>query len=146
MINGIDSSTSASQTMMLRQRENYKMSDDEKQKVTDLLAKYDVSTLTDDEKQSLMEEIKSMGVKPGDDLKNIMDEAGFTPPKPPEGGMPPMNGASDSESTEQLPAFLSDFINKYQSGQVSDDDMNTLFSQLKSNGMGTVGNLYDTSI
>jgi hypothetical protein len=147
MINGIDSSTSTSQTQMYKQRENYKMTDEQKQSITDLLSQYDdVSTLSDDEKQTLMDKIKDMGIKPGDDLKNIMDSAGFEPPKPPEGGMKDANSSSSTDSTKELPSFLTDFISKYQSGQVSDDDMSTLFSQLKANNLGSVGNLYDTSI
>ncbi len=146
MINGIGSSSSTSQTMMYKQRENYKMTDEQKQSVTDLLSQYDdVSSISDDEKETLMENIKDLGVKPGDDLKNIMESAGFEPPKPPEGGMPPQSSDSTS-STEELPSFLSDFISKYQSGEVSEDDMNTLFAQLKSNNMGAKGNIYDTSI
>jgi ferritin-like protein len=139
MVTGVDSSTS--QQVYFRERENYKMTDEQKEKVTELLKKYDSSNMTEESMKSLMEEIKSLGVKPGDDLKELMDEAGFKPQKPPEGGMRPQG-----TEEEELPDFIEEFLEKYKAGTYTQEDLNNFITELKANGMDTSGSIIDSSI
>ncbi len=140
MINGIDGSLGSMQG--IRQRENYKMSDEQKEQLTALLTNYNAEEMNPESMKSLMDEVKSLGIKPGDDMKNIMESAGFKRPEPPQGGMPPRKGEKP-EGGMEMPEFMSDFIQKYQSGSVSEDDYNSFLNELKSNGYGYNGNFID---
>lgn len=145
MIGGIDTRATSQMGMMQQPRENYKMSDEEKTQVKSLLEQYDTENLTEEDTKSLFEEIKALGVKPGEDLKTMMDEAGVKPPKPPHGGgKPPKGGEAKEVSTkDNMPSYLSEFISKAQSGDISDDELNTILSTLQQNGYGASGNIFD---
>lgn len=145
MIGGIDTRATSQMGMMQQPRENYKMSDEEKTQVKSLLEQYDTENMTEEDTQSLFEEIKSLGVKPGEDLKTMMEDAGVKPPKPPQGGgKPPQGGSSKEVSTkDNMPSYLSEFVSKAQSGDISDDDLNTILNTLQQNGYGTNGNIFD---
>lgn len=145
MINGL-SSSSINANMMTgqRQRPNYVMTDEQKTQVSELITKYDSSNMNPDSMKSLMEEIKALGVKPGEDLKNIMDSAGFKPPQAPKEGMGrPQKSRS---GLNELPDFLKDFIQKSREGSVTDDDVNTLVAELQNNGYGTSGSIIDEEV
>lgn len=145
MINGIGSSVSSASQNMLVQRENYVMTDEQKEKVSSLLEKYDTSNMTETSTKSLMDEIKSLGVKPGEDLKEILDSVGINPPKgqkPP----PPPPKQEDTSITNDLPSFLTDFINKFKSGSLTEEDTTNLIQQLKENDMSSTGNIYDKKV
>jgi hypothetical protein len=146
MINGIDSSASRVQmgSQMQMKRPNYKMTDEDKEKVSSILSNYDSSKITDESMQSMMEEIEAAGIKPGDDLMSMMDEAGFKPKEPPTGKG--QGGPQGASSKGEMPEFLSDFVSKYQSGNVSDDDVASLVQQLQSKGMGSKGNIVDEGV
>lgn len=145
MIGGIDTRATSQMGMMQQPRENYKMSDEEKTQVKSLLEQYDTENMTEEDTQSLFEEIKSLGVKPGEDLKTMMEDAGVKPPKPPQGGGKPTQGGSSKEvsTKDNMPSYLSEFVSKAQSGDISDDDLNTILNTLQQNGYGTNGNIFD---
>lgn len=145
MIGGIDTRATSQMGMMQQPRENYKMSDEEKTQVKSLLEQYDTENMTEEDTKSLFEEIKSLGVKPGEDLKTMMEDAGVKPPKPPQGGgKPPQGGISKEVSTrDNMPSYLSEFVSKAQSGDISDEDLNTILNTLQQNGYGTNGNIFD---
>ncbi len=146
MIGGIDTRATSQTAMMQKPRENYKMSDEEKTKVKSLLEQFDTKELSEDDTKSLFEQIKSLGVKPGDDLKSLMEDAGIKPQKPPQGGGKPPQGGGESEQVstkENMPSYLTEFVSKAQSGSISDDEFKTILSTLQQNGYGTSGNIFD---
>lgn len=146
MIGGIDTRATSQTGMMQKPRENYKMSDEEKTQVKSLLEQYDTENLSEDDTNTLFDQIKSLGVKPGDDLKTLMEDAGVKPPKPPEGGGRPPKGESSTETVStksNMPSYLSEFVSQAQSGSITDDDLNTILSTLQQNGYGTSGNIFD---
>jgi hypothetical protein len=125
--------------------ENYKMTDEQKTKLQDILSTYDAKNLTDEDKMSMMQEIRKAGIRPGDDLKTTLEDAGFDLTPPPPGGQPPM-GAGGAGATGQTPQFLLDFVEKYESGEVSNDDIQQLVQTIKSQGQQTQGILFDQMI
>lgn len=125
---------------------NYKMTDEQKDQLQDILSNYDVENMTDEDKQSLMEEIRDAGIKPGDDLKTALEDAGVEmapPPPPPDGGQPPMGGPGETGQTSQ---FLQDFLDKYESGELTDEDIESFVQSIKSQGQMAQGVLFDQKI
>lgn len=148
MIAGIDSSTSSiNQTQMMpKQQENYVMTDEEKEQVYSIISKYNTEEMSEEDTQSLLEEIQATGVKPGDDLMGILEESGVEMPEPPQkGSMPPPQEDESKEITtnEDMPSYLNEFISKAQSGEISDDEVNTIINTLQQNGYTTNGNIFD---
>ncbi len=81
----ISSISSASQTQGTKPPPPPPMTDDQKTEVSDILSKYDSSSISSTEFESMMEEIKDAGVVPSRDLRSMLDEAGFEPPQGGEG-------------------------------------------------------------
>jgi|WetSurMetagenome_2_1015567.scaffolds.fasta_scaffold688744_1 hypothetical protein len=137
------SSISSSSTQALFQAQtstSSKLTDDQKSALEEILAKYDVEEMTDDEKKSMMDEMKSTGIPMTSDTKEIMDAAGFTPPEKPQG--PPPEESTSTE--EEIPEYLKDFIEKQQAGEVTQEDIDTLVEKLQASGETVPGALIDT--
>jgi hypothetical protein len=136
------SSISSSLTQALYQSQSStssstSLTDDQKSALEEILEKYDVENMTDEEKQTMMDEMKSAGIQMTDETKEIMDSAGFTPPSPPE----------ESTSTEEeIPDYLKDFIEKQQAGEVTQDDIDALVQKLQASGETVPGALVDTKV
>lgn len=119
---------------------NTPLTDDQKKKLTDILSKYDATSISKDGMKSLMEELKKADIKPGKEVREAMDAAGFKPPEKPNGQALDQAGQSNS----QQPQFVLDFLQKAQSGSVSQDDITTLISSLQSQGRQAQGSLVDS--
>ena len=148
MIAGIDSSTSSinQSLMMPKQQENYVMTDEEKEQVYSIISKYNTEEMSEEDTQSLLEEIQAPGVKPGDDLMGILEESGVEMPEPPQkGSMPPTPEDESKEITtnEDMPSYLNEFISKAQSGEISDEEVSTIINTLQQNGYTANGNIFD---
>jgi hypothetical protein len=106
----------------------------------------------------LKTQLQEEGIKPGSDLKELMDEAGIgpvggtsetegvqgiggmmqgAPPPPPP---PPPDDETSSSETE-YPEELTDFLEKLNSGEATDEDVTTLIEWLESEGFTLTGNL-----
>ena len=142
------------------------LTDDQKKKLDDILSNYDSSNMTADSAKSLMDALKSSGIKPSKDVKDYLDSKGFDI-KPPKGAPSPdatsilsslnstslssasstssTGSASGTSSSSNLPAYLQDFINKEQAGTVTQDDINSLIASLQNSGQNTTGVLVDQS-
>ncbi len=123
------------------ERVNYKMTDEQKSQFSEIIANYDSENMTKEDMESLRSELESAGIKPGDDLKGLMDEAGFKPPEKPQGNRPPQGANSGSA----LPDYMQDFANKFKSGTATDEDLETLMSFVQSQNMSYSGNIVNTT-
>lgn len=72
------------------------------------------------------------------ELKETLDAVGFQPPPPPDKAC-----EAGSPGSRELPQFILDFISKQESGEVTQDDINTLITNLQNNGQLTTGTLVD---
>lgn len=115
---------------------------DQKELLEEILAKYDSDNMTSDSMKAMMEEIKATGITPSKDLRETMDAAGFKPPEKP-GGPPP---EELSDSSKDFPQYLLDFIEKKESGEVTQSDIDTLIESLTKAGELTQGNFLDRKI
>lgn len=117
-----------------------KLTDDQKQKLDEILAKYDSSSITSDSMKSLMDELRSSNIPPCKETREAMDAAGFKPPEKPQ-GPPPDDQTQGTQNS--LPQYLLDFIQKEESGSVTQDDIDSLIKNLQNSGETTTGSLVD---
>lgn len=115
-----------------------KLSDEQKQEISDIISKYDPSNMSKEDVKSMFDEIKALGIGQSDEVKSILDEAGFEPPEKPQGPPP-----SENSKTQNEPQYVLDFLDKLNSGSVSETDLNTLVQNLQNSGMLTQGSLVD---
>lgn len=118
--------------------ESYSLTDDEKKTVQNIIAKYDAENMTAESMREMMDEIKSTGIKPSKDIKEMLDSAGFKPPEKPEGSPP-----EKPQGSEEMPDFLKSFLEKQKSGTLTEDDLISLIQNLQNSGSLAQGNLID---
>lgn len=122
---------------------NYSLSDEQKATVSKIVAKYDANSSDKSQFKSMMEELKSSGVPMSKDTQGILEAAGFKPPEKPQGpppdGMPPQG----EDGNSQIPDFLKSFMEKQQSGSVTENDIQALLQNLAKNGSSSQGVLVD---
>ena len=171
MISGVSSLSSSLYTSSTSSGSS--LTDDQKEKLNSILANYDSSNMTQDSTQSLLDALKSSGIQPSQAVQSYIASKGFNI-QPPQGPPPPdstsslsclnsttLSSLSDSSSTSSsssgsnsfstvssdagLTAFLSDFIDKKKTGSVTQDDINSLITNLQNSGQSTTGALVDQS-
>lgn len=119
-----------------------KLTEDQKQQLEEILAKYDPENITEEQTKSLFEELKSSGIRPSKEVKEIIDATGFKPPQRPEGPPPEeMSGMN-----QNLPDYLMDFLEKQKTGNVTESDLNALIQELQNNGEINQGVLIDKKV
>jgi hypothetical protein len=145
-ISAISSSSIASMYQLSATQSNYSLTDDEKSTLEEILSKYDAEDMTEEDMQSMMDEIKDAGIRPGEDLKDALEEAGFEmkPPSGPPPPPPPQTEDTESTSTE-TPQYLLDFLQKYEAGEVTDEDLASLAASIKSQSGDYTGLLVDAT-
>ncbi|MCW8850292.1 MAG: hypothetical protein OQJ81_09980 [Melioribacteraceae bacterium] len=131
MINSIGSSS----TLRSPMPQSQPLTDEQKETVNSILSNYDSSNMTTENVESLKAEFNEAGIKPSEDLKGILEEAGFeVPERPgPQGakgkGKPPefsklmeKLGASDI-SEEEIQLFIENIQNEKGkfSGSIMDE-------------------------
>jgi hypothetical protein len=116
-----------------------KLTDEQKETLQSIISNYDPENMTQESMKAMMEEIKEAGITPSKDMRDIMDAAGFKPPEKPQG--PPPQEGTDAQGN--IPQFLVDFIEKQQSGEVTQEDIDTLLSNLQAAGKTTLGSIVD---
>ncbi|HMQ51930.1 MAG TPA: hypothetical protein PKE64_28715 [Anaerolineae bacterium] len=145
MIGNINSSTSV-RVFPRPPMENYKLTDDQKSQLQDILTKYDAESISDDEMKSMLGEIREAGIRPGEDLKNALEEAGFELKKPPAGNRPPMGMNKPQGVGFEPPQFVQDFMAKAESGDVSEDDVQEFLKAIQSQKQEFRGAIFDQSV
>ena len=119
------------------------LTDEQKTSLEEILAKYDPENMTEEETKTMMDEIRSAGIRPSREFGEIMNAAGFKPPERPQGS-PPQDFAMGTQ--ENLPQYLLDFIQKLESGSVTQEDIDTLIKNLQNSGEAIHGQLVDQKV
>jgi hypothetical protein len=114
------------------------LTDDQKSQLTEILSNYDAENMTDTDIQSMRDEISSAGIRPGEELKSILEDSGFEV-GPPQGGPPPMQGANRSEP----PQFVMNFVDKALSGAVTEDDVTSFLDMIQTGYQDSTGLIFD---
>lgn len=123
--------------------ETSKLTDEQKKKLQELLSKYDPENMTEETTKSMMDEIKSAGIKPSKEFGQIMNDAGFKPPEKVRGSGTDdaQTSAGSTDVADELQSIISQFssallnaLNETESTDSSQTDLSTLIEQLKSYG------------
>lgn len=133
MISSISSSSGIQ--YQLQMNSNVKLTDEQKKQVNDIISQYDPENMSQDDVKSMFDEIKKLGIGPSEDLKSILDTAGFKPPEKPQ-GPPPENNVSSNQSQQML-----EILEKVKSGEITEDDIDSFIKSLQESGQLTQGNL-----
>jgi hypothetical protein len=112
------------------------LTDDQKETLQSILSNYDVENMSEDEKKTMFDELKESGIGMTDEVKDILDEAGFVPPEKPEGPPP------EEESTEKS-QLIQDLLEKVESGEISQEEISSLIQDLQESGQTTTGVFLD---
>jgi predicted transcriptional regulator YheO len=137
------------------------LTDEQKQKIADILSKYDAKNLTADDAKAIFKAFKEAGITPAKGMKEAIEAAGFDaeklrsegmsdadkaghkPPPPP----PPSSSdsSSDSSSTVNVSALksLQDILSQYDLTNLSSEDQTSLVSKLQEQGLLNTGYLID---
>jgi hypothetical protein len=121
------------------QRMNYAMSDDQKVAATEIISRFDPKNMTADDEKNMREQLRAEGIRPGEDLKNLLTEAGFkvAPPERDRQSPPSMTMSNELQNT------INGFAEKFREGSATNDDLNNLLEMLYQNGLSSQGNLFD---
>lgn len=139
MVSGVSSASGYQYQPQMQQ--SVSLTDDQKAAIEEVVAKYDSSSTSGEDFHTMMEEIKELGFGPSEDVKDILDAAGFEKPEgtPPQG--PPPSGGKG-----EIPDFLSEIFQQKEDGTISQDDFDTIMSNLQSTYESVTGNFIDESV
>ena len=117
MISSIGSSNAMRPPM---QQPSQPLTDEQKEKANSILSNYDSSNMTQANTKSMQAEFEEAGIKPSEDLKGIMEEAGFeVPERPGPGGV------------KGKPPEFSKLMEKLEDSDVSEEDIQSYIQSLQ---------------
>ena len=123
------------------------LTDEQKAKLEEILAKYDPENLSDEDRKAMMDEMRAAGLPRSRETFQMLKDAGFQPPKPPTGqGMPAGLGQTTSSGDTDMRSQLMDMIEKLKSGTLSEKDFLSQITQWGRNLSTSTGNLFDQSV
>jgi hypothetical protein len=149
MINSISGSSLQGMNSMSAIQQT--LTDDQKQAVSDILSEYDPENLTQADKKSIMDSFRQEGIRPGRALDEAVEELGFDSkslkPKPPAGGPPPAPAGKGGKSinSESLQT-LQNILEEYDLTNLSEEDTESLMSELTSAGLTETGTTVDLRV
>ncbi len=123
---------------------NNTLTDEQKSSLKEIISNYDSGNMTENDWKNMMEEIKSSGVGPGEDMKQIMEEAGFEKPK----GMKPPEGYANRPPVEDKETIdlIKEYMEKKEEGEISQDEFDNFLQSLLNTKQNTNGLLIDKSV
>ncbi len=140
--------------------ESTPLTDDQKSTLEEILAQYDLENLTDEQLQEIHDQMDEAGIQRSRETMEIMTQAGldFSTMTPPDKqGPPPSQGEGLSISatadaqgllsgTTSEGSTLMSLISQLQSGEASEEDVQSYIDQLKQALSNSLGNLIDQYI
>ena len=142
MVSNVSSSSSG--IFYPNMKVNNTLSDDQKTSLKEIISNYDPKNMSEDDWKIMMDEIKSSGIGPGEDMKQIMEDAGFDKPmgmKPPE--MPPQKPNVDNKETLDL---IKDYLSKKDNNEITDEEFDNFLQSLIKSQETTNGIFLDKSV
>jgi hypothetical protein len=135
MISSIGSPYSMNRAMSMQQP-NQPMTDEQKEMVNGILSNYDSSNMTKTDFESMKVEFQEAGIKPSEDLKGIIKEAGFEVPERP--GPQGLSGGGRSKPPE-----FSKLMEKLESSDISEEEIQSYIESLQKEKGEFSGSLMD---
>ncbi|MBI9049084.1 MAG: hypothetical protein JEZ00_06685 [Anaerolineaceae bacterium] len=128
---------------------NQSLSEEQKTQLEEILEEYDAASLTEEEVESILDQMRNAGIQPGKGMKETIEAAGFDanmfkpagrsdgPPPPPPGGAEKSQGIN-LESLQSLQTIL----NQFDLSNLSAEDEESLISSIQQAGFMSPGNLF----
>lgn len=131
---------------MFQSQESDSLTEEEISALEEILSSYDTENLSEEEQASMMAEIEAAGIEPSQELGQILNEAGVTPPEKAGGveEMGPPPPPPESEDSEEA-SSIRDLLSKYDSGEIDEDELATQVSGIKETMTESTGVLIDES-
>jgi hypothetical protein len=133
---------------------NHALTDEQKQKVQDILSKFDPNNLTAADAKQIFKAFRDAGIQPGDDLKNAITDAGFDPNKlrslsRPEGHKHHHSSEGSQASNTNINVntlqSLQSILGQYDLTNLSTSQKTEISNQLNQAGLLNNGNMIDLS-
>lgn len=159
------------QGMGSSQQQQASLTEEQQQKVNEILAEYDAENISQEDFESIFAQFKEEGIPGGQALKSTVEEAGFDfssnieeaaasgemagmmPPPPPGGmgGMPPpgMQSSTSSEEEDDSSEYdyasqLEELLAAYDNGEADQSDFEALIESIKASGSSSTGNVINS--
>lgn len=144
------------------QQNQQTLTDEQKQKVNNILSNYNSSNITQSDFESISQQFKDAGIKPSESLKSTVEAAGFDFSANIQatmqangmhhaggpGGMmppPPKSSSSNSDSDSDYSQQLSDLLSSYENGTATQSDFESFINSIKTNSSSSTGNIFSTT-
>lgn len=148
-ISGVSSMMGMDQT-----RATQSLTDEQKQKIADILSEYDPENITEEDAKAIFQAFKDAGITPAKGMKEAIEAAGFdaedlrTKGMPEKSGqMPPPPPPEESSSTQGVNVSalqsLQDILSQYDLSSMSSDEQSELLTQLQEQGLMNTGYIID---
>ena len=134
------------------------MSQEQKDVASQIIAQFDPDNFTEDDFRAMNEQLREAGIRPGKDLKVMLDESGIDveqylsaqPNALPSRGPSAKSGISLIEqlaqSDENVSNTLNTFLEKMAEGSLNDEDAQNLVDALRIAGQNSSGLLVSQNI
>jgi hypothetical protein len=123
-------------------RQSTPLTDEQKQKIQDILSNYDSSNVTANDAKSIFEEFRAAGIRPGKGMKETIEAAGFNAEQlrelgmPKMEGMPRMGGGQEGQAlTDEQKSTITSILSKYDSNNLTTEDAQSIFQQFQDAGI-----------
>ena len=146
-ISSVNSMSGMSQMMGVRKNET--LTESQKEKLDEILAKYDPEDLSAEDAKTIFDAMHEAGIQPSKAVKETVEAAGFDlekyKPERPAGPPPQMSGSKTESMNLSSLQSLQTILNQYDLNNLSADDQDSLFSQIQNAGLMEPGNLFNLS-
>ena len=120
MINSIGSSSTMRPPIP---QQSQVLTDEQKETVNSILSNYDSSNMSEADVESMKAELKDAGIKPSEDLKGMMEEAGFE--------VPERSGPQGAKGKGKPPEF-SKLMEKLGKSNISEEEIQSFIENIQS--------------
>ena len=99
-----------------------------------IISKYDPNQFSDRDSQAMRAELREAGIPPSEDLKNLLESAGFEVLGGQRGAL---------ENSSDLPPFARDFASRHRAGSLDEMAVAGIREQMRLHGPMSRGILFD---
>ena len=126
-------------------RQNTQLTDDQKTQALEIISQYNPENMTEEDKSAMRAELRDAGIKPSRGLKEIIEGEGFEV-EGPKGSRPP-HGSKGGQRGERIEnSQITEFLEKYDAGEITDEDIDSLVQLLKKGGQDPLGVVLDQTV
>ncbi len=132
------------------------LTDEEKETIAEIISQYDTSSLTADQYQELMDQLKEADIEMSDEVESLLEEAGIDVPDSTASSLLEtiknsqsaslldyLGDDDDDDDSLLVSSKVSELLSQYQSGEITEDDLFNSLKSMTSDSTSSVGNFVD---